>query len=203
MQSPVLRNGIERPVAPTSPDGAYRSRMMERYLWFLAKCEKPQVLDVGPIIGSTIDFFLSQASKLTVCDVLRRLGPSAQSHIQGEQLLSFFDYKPETFDGINLWDIPDHLENKVLTELIKRCSSMLKPNGLLMMLASNTSLPQPHPLYLASGENFTATLRKVTAMRLPYYFRSNRDIDLFMKPLEQYSSFVCMNGIREFLFRRQ
>jgi hypothetical protein len=201
MPLPVIDNAAARSIATSTP-GPYKSRMLERYLWFLAKCEKPHLLDVGPVCERNIAFFLENSSKLSVCDVVRRLSPHVIAHLRSEEVLPFFNYDKNGFDGIHLWDMADHFETSVLTSLVHHLSSLLKPSGLVMMLASNSPHSQPFQSYFVAGSGTVVTLKQVSARSLPYFFRSNRDIEMVMKPFQKQDSFVCMNGVREFLFRR-
>jgi SAM-dependent methyltransferase len=200
MGSAVLQSSGVRPGAQNTGAGAYHSRMIEKYMWYLDKCEQPRVLDIGPISGSNIQFFLNHGAKIYVCDVLGRIFARAKN-LQIEQFLSFFDYPDKTFDAIHLWDVADHLDNQSLSLLVKKSSGLLKPNGLLAIIAGNNPAGQPHPQYLMIDDDIRVTLKKISAIEMPYYHRANRDIEIAMRPLTQYSSFICMNGIREFLFR--
>jgi hypothetical protein len=201
MASPVIERSSER-FAPLAGPGSYKSRMLERYLGFLAKCEKPHILDLGPITGSGIAFYLEKSLKVSVCDIMRRLYPSEFKRMPHEEFIALFDYERSGFDGIHLWDIADHLETKHLTDLIRRFCTLLRPNGMIMMLASNEQVPQTRLNYFIPDAGTTVTLKHAALSPLPYFFRSNRDLEIVMKPLELHASFVCQNGIREFLFRR-
>jgi hypothetical protein len=182
--------------------GMYQSRMVERYRSFLTKCEDPQILDIGPICGQNIDYLINRYTRIHVCDLVQRLAPEPLQPIEAEAIVPWFDYDENSFDGIHLWDVPDHLDDRALKRLVALCSEILKPNGLLMVIAGTTSLPQPYQHYVVIGNDMMVRLMKSTSFRLPYFHRSNRDIEIAMKPFEQYCSFVCMNGIREFLFKK-
>jgi SAM-dependent methyltransferase len=182
--------------------GAYQSRMMERYRRFLGKCDDPRILDIGPICGTNIEYLLSQFTRLFVCDVMQRLTPEPLQPIDAKTLTAYLDFEEGSFDGIHVWDIPDHLDDRTLKELVARCCAFLRPNGLLMLITSTTKSPQPYLHYLVFGDESSTSLARSTLFRLPYFHRSNRDVEIAMKPLEQYASFVCMNGIREFLFKK-
>jgi hypothetical protein len=69
------------------------------------------------------------------------------------------------------------------------------------MIACNLSGHQSFSQYFKIGDKCTVSLQKAMARRLPYYYRTNRDIERAMKPFEQLSSYICTNGMREFLFR--
>ncbi|MBN1128871.1 MAG: class I SAM-dependent methyltransferase [Chitinispirillaceae bacterium] len=182
--------------------GAYQSRMMERYRHFLGKCDDPRILDSGPVCGKNIEYLLSRFTRIFVCDIMQRLTPEPLHPIEPEALTACLDFEEGSFDGIHVWDIPDHLDDMTLKVLVARCCSFLRPNGLLMLIASTTKSPQPYQHYLAFNDESAAILSRSTSFRLPYFHRSNRDIEIAMKPLVQYCSFVCMNGIREFLFKK-
>ncbi|MBN2038005.1 MAG: class I SAM-dependent methyltransferase [Chitinispirillaceae bacterium] len=182
--------------------GAYQSRLVERYRSFLNKCDTPQILDIGPVCGSNIQFMLNAYSRLHVCDIVQRVSPQALQPIAPEQIAQCFDYEKGTFDAIHVWDVPDHLEDLALREMVSQCCYLLKPNGLLLMIASTTKNHQPYQHYIVFSDTMPVTLANSTLLKLPYVHRSNRDIEIVMRPLEQYCSFVCMNGIREFLFKK-
>jgi hypothetical protein len=182
--------------------GGYQSRMADRYRSFLGKCDDPQILDIGPICGQNIDYFINRYTRIHVCDLMQRLAPEPLQPIEAESLVPWFDYNENSFDGIHLWDVPDHLDDRALKQLVALCCVILKPNGLLMVIASTTTYPQPYQHYMVIGDEMMVTLMKSTSFRLSYFHRSNRDIEMAMKPLEQSCSFVCMNGVREFMFKK-
>jgi hypothetical protein len=202
MPTQVLRTAVDRPPGSSSAAG-YQSRMIERYRAFLAKCEDARLLDVGPVIGSNISFFFESVRRISLFDLLQRLPFKDRGKPDAEELLRLFDFKNESFDAISLWDIPDHLDNDLLAKLVERCRALLAPNGICAIIASATQQPQPYAQTLRiQGAGCLVTLQKELSRSLPYFYRSNRDMELAFKPMEQFCSFVCMNGIREFIFKR-
>jgi hypothetical protein len=180
---------------------AYQSRMLQRYMAHIAKCKHPEVLDIGPVSGNNVSFFLSLGARLSVCDFMLRLTRQAPYH-GSEKAREILDYRDRRFDAINVWDIPDHLETWLLSDIVKRWFAMLKPGGLVMMLAGPSSVPQPFMHIETIVCDTMVGLEEVPSLELPYFHRSNRDIEIVMRPLEQHSSYLCTNGEREFLFRR-
>jgi hypothetical protein len=180
---------------------SHESRMLKKYVDRLARCQKPEVLDLGPVCGNNISFFLNRIAKLHVCDVFSHLPQEKKNDPDAEKYVSLLDYKKHSFDGINLWDVPDHLGNRTLALLIPHLQSLLKPSGMLMMIASTTSEPQPYPLFFVIRNDCAVILQTKTEHRLSYYYRANRDIERSMKPFRQKHSFICTNGIREFLYK--
>jgi hypothetical protein len=201
MAPTVIASSSVRPAVIVGPE-SYKSRMLERYLGFLAKSERPHILDLGPICGSSIDFYLRRCSRLSVCDIMGRFYHNDHKSVSDQDFLSLLDYPKKSFDSIHLWDIADHLETELLTELVDCIVKILRPNGVIMMLANNQQAPQTRLNYFIPGVEATVTLKQTSLCPLPYFFRSNRDLEIDMKPLELQTSFICLNGIREFLFKR-
>jgi hypothetical protein len=177
------------------------SRMVKQYVDFLAKCHKPEILDVGPACGNNISFFLGYVAKLHVSDLLGRNAAEKKQDIDPEKALSYLAFKEKSLDGINIWDLPDHVGNRALSAIVRKLCCLLKPNGMLVMIASTTSKIQPYPLYFAIRDPNAVILQNVTTREMPYFYRSNRDMEKSMHPFRQANSFICTNGIREFLFR--
>jgi hypothetical protein len=177
------------------------SRMLRQYVDFLQKCRKPEILDLGPVCSNNISFFLEIVSKLHICDILPRLSLSGKKDFDAKCILSLLDYREKSLDGINIWDLPDHIGSRALPLIVQKLCSFLKPHGALVMIASNTSKLQPHPLYFAIRDPGAVILQYCASCKVSYVHRSNRDIEYCMAPLRQVNSFICSNGIREFFFK--
>jgi hypothetical protein len=203
MPLPALDVRGRRPSGCAGPpqESAYSSRMIERYCAFLKKHQSPVLLDVGPVSGGNISFFAEHAGKIYVCDLMRRLAGSDPAGPRTGDIAGILDYRPGSLDGIHLWDLPSHVNDKTLQGITQHCRVLLKRHGFVMVIAKGKPDPEPFENYLLVNNNLSVTLTKSTARSFPHFYRSNRDIELAMKPLEQHTSFMCMNGWREFLFR--
>ncbi len=200
MHVPVYKNRIED--APVSvPLFAYESRMLKKYMRMLAERERPEVLDLGPVCGSNISFFLDRAARLYLCDEFSRTAGELKQDSDIRGLFSHPEIRENSLDGVNLWDIPDHLDNRTLSLLVARLHALLKPDGLVMMIASTSSAAQPYPLYFVIRDDCAVVLERAIAGRLPYHYRPNRDIERNLSPFRLVNSFICTNGVREFLFK--
>jgi hypothetical protein len=185
-------------------DAACSSRMLRHYVKLLSKRKKPEILDLGPVCGSNVSFFVNYSAKLHIHDLLlERPGVSYKSPCIMLPLIQALEFRRNSLDGIHIWDLHDHLDNKELSSVLFELSSLLKPEGLLVMISSNSSGQQPFPQYFRIKEDLTVTLQKTRSLRLPYHYRTNRDIEKAMRPFEQISSYICTNGVREFLFRKR
>ena len=202
MQPSVLENRLDKPTGPFEK-ASYGSRMLKQYVGFLAKRVNSEILDIGPVCGKNIEFFLGHAAKLHVHDVMTQTHSGNQATQWPAALLEELAYENNSLDGIHVWDLHDHISNHDLSSVVQKLWSLLKPHGVVVMIASNVSGLQPFPQYFKIGEELTVTLQKSMVRRLPYYYRTNRAIEKAMQPLVQICSAICTNGVREFLFRRQ
>jgi hypothetical protein len=202
MQPAVLQQRSERPSLGPFDQPSYASRVLKQYVGLLAKSAHPEILDIGPVCGSNITFFLEHASKLHIHDVITRSPEGRQPAEWNEALPEAFSYEENSMEAIHAWDLFDHIGNHDLSKVVQKLVSFLKPHGLLIMVASNTTGQQPFFQFLKIGPELTVTLQKSMVRRLPYFYRTNRDIEKAMQPLTQIASSICTNGVREFLYRR-
>jgi hypothetical protein len=200
MHIPVYKNRIED--APVSvPLFAYESRMLKKYVRMLEKRQRPEVLDLGPVCGNNISFFLDRSSRLYQCDSFSRSVRELKRDSDADEIFSHLEIRENSLDGIHLWDVPDHIDNRTLSLLVNKLHSFLKPDGLLMMIASTSTAAQPSPLYFVIRDDCAVVLERSTSARLSYVYRPNRDIERNLIPFRQVNSFICTNGVREFLFK--
>jgi cyclopropane fatty-acyl-phospholipid synthase-like methyltransferase len=158
------------------------------------------LLDVGPVCGDNIAFFASLVKKLYIHDLLRQLGQERQKDSADRRIWQDFCYPSETFDAVQTWNLCDHLDDRDFTSFIELCASMMKPKGLLMLVAaSETRHPTSLNLF-AIEKGLRLQVRPLSNAGPPFYHRHNRDLLDLMKPLRFVKSFIYQNGFREFLF---
>jgi len=112
------------------------------------------------------------------------------------------DYPVQSFHGINLWDLVDHLEDRDAEQLVELCHRMLKPKGLMMIITFEEQLGPSLLNTFAVQEGGRLTLRPHTHLNLPWYYRSNREMALLLAKFSTAKSFLYRNRIREFLLQR-
>ena len=158
------------------------------------------LLDVGPVCGNNIAFFASLVKKLYVHDLLRDLRQERQKDRAARTIWQDFSYPSETFDAVQTWNLCDHLDDRDFSSFVELCASMMKPKGVLMLVAASEAR---HPTTLnlyAIEEGMKLQVRPLSNVAPPFYHRHNRDLLDLMKPLRFVKSFIYQNGFREFLF---
>ncbi len=110
----------------------YASITLKHFLETIAQQDMGQLLDVWPITNDNINFLCLKVRRLFVFDLFRHLDQDRKKNLPSNQYWIDFDYPPNTFDGILLWNLVDRLNESEASNLVGRCFSMAKTGGLLM-----------------------------------------------------------------------
>jgi len=180
----------------------YTSMMLEMYIETLARYSTAQILDLGPVCEENIRYFAQRVERLHICDMFIRLNRKQRKGLPAKKLWEHIDYGPHRFDGINLWDFIDHLNDDDIDELVSLCHSTLEPRGIMMVTSfeEQAAPSQIHSFVIQDGNRVTFRLQN--HLDLPYYYRSNRIITNMLSEFQTVKSFIYRNGVREFLCRR-
>jgi 2-polyprenyl-3-methyl-5-hydroxy-6-metoxy-1,4-benzoquinol methylase len=161
-----------------------------------------QVLDVGPVCEENIRFFALRVKRFHVCDMFLRLNRNRQEDLPFKKVRKHLDYAPHSFDGINLWDFIDHIDDDEIGKLVNLCHTMLKPRGM-MIVTSFEEQSTPSQIHsFVMQDNYRLTFRPQNHLDLPCYYRSNRILTNMLSEFVSVKSFIYRNGVREFLCQR-
>ena len=180
----------------------YTSMMLQMYFETLDRYSTAMVLDVGPVCEENITYFAQRVKRLYVCDMFLRLNRNRRKGLPAMNVLGHLDYKPHSFDGINLWDLIDHLNDDDIGRLLNLCYTLLEPKGQMIITSfEEESAPSKiHSFVMKDG--YQVTFRLQNHLDLPCYHRSNRIITGMLSEFRMVKSFLYRNGVREFLCRR-
>jgi hypothetical protein len=177
----------------------YNSMMLQMYFETLNQYTTALVLDVGPVCEENIRYFAQRVNRFHVCDLFLRLNRTRNKGLPAKQVLDHLDYVPHSFDGINLWDLIDHLSDDDIGRLVNHCYTLLEPRGLMIITSfEEQSAPSKvHSFIIKDG--YQITFRLQNHLDLPWYYRSNRIITEMLSEFKTVKSFLYRNGVREFL----
>jgi hypothetical protein len=181
------------------PIAAYHSMMLQMYLESLDQPGMSQILDLGPVCEENIMYFAQRVKRLHVCDMFLRLNRNRRKGLPIKKVWEYLDYAPHIFDGINLWDFIDHLNDDEVDKLLNLCNTFLKTKGMMIV----TSFEEPaapsqiHTFVVKDGSQVTFRLQN--HLDLPWYYRSNRIITEMLSKFGTVKSIIYRNGVREFL----
>jgi hypothetical protein len=193
--------------ASTAP--VHPTKALARFLTSLKARPQPRLLDLGPVVGSNVNFFGEQLGcKIFVEDLSKDIDRHVREGKIDELPALFakrFPQPPGSIDGILCWDLIDYLEKPAAQALIGQLNRVLRPDGALLAMFS-TAQPQPGapPTYTRHVVVDQATLqhRPYAAARGKQRPFLNRDIQRLFEPLRIAEQFLLKTNMREVLFRK-
>jgi len=181
---------------------SYTSEILGLFLNPLLGLRDSQMLDMGPVCEENIMFFASRLRRLYVCDMFLRLIREQSFARHSRNAWRHLDYPVRFFDGIHLWDLCDHLDDKKVCQLLELCLSMLQPGGLLLMTAFEKppSSARVNSFVIQSG--YRISFRVQPHLNLAWHCRHNRALISMLKGFSIVKSLRYRNGIREILLKK-
>jgi hypothetical protein len=180
----------------------YTSNVLRLFVEGLGGRQGGQVLDMGPVCGSNISFFAQRVKKHYVCDMFLHLDRNLRNGLPLSRIGRDLDYPPQSFDGILLWDLIDHLDDSEVRRVVEMGEKMVRPGGMVMVIALGEQVIDQVVNSFVIGDGFRLYLRPQPHLDLPLHFRQNREVLALLAPFRPVKSFIYRNGIREFLFQR-
>ena len=189
---------------PASPLADYTSTMLQIYMRTLAQSSKAEILDVGPVCEENITYFAQRLRRFHVCDMFLRLNRNRRGSLPTQRVWEHLGSEPHRFDGINLWDFIDHLnDDDDVSGLLNLCHASLKPRGMMMVTSFEEQSAPPQIYSFVIKDGYRLTFRRQNHLDLPCYYRSNRIITNTLSEFQTIKSYIYRNGVREFLCRRE
>ncbi len=204
---PSAQAGLNGAAAvPAGSDKSISTKAFSRFLAALKYREAPVLLDLGPVVGSNINFFGERLGcKFFIEDVYANLEKYAREN-RTRELAEFFKSRfpqpDDSFDGILCWDIFDYLDKASAQVLAREMTRMLKPGGALLTFFATVAMPgKEYTRYLVVDDK-TFRHKTAPAARGRQQVFVNRDINLMFQGLNVSDSFLLMTRTREIVFRK-
>jgi len=188
-------------VAESFPVG-YKSTLLKEFVDTLERLKDAQTLDLGPVCQENITFFAQRMERHYVCDMFFRSKQEKHKGLHPDGGWEQLDYPDRNFDGIQLWDLCDHLEDDDVNRLVALCYSMLRATGLLMLMAFEKKPASSIVNTFVIGQDYRVDIRPQPHLELPWQFRHNRALTSLLSNFTIVRSFRYHSGIREFLFKK-
>ncbi len=200
----------ERPVTPSRREAdegtVVASKALRKFLAYLAGRPSPVLLDLGPVVGSNVNFFGEQLNcKVYIEDIFADL----DRHLREEKIDAFPDYLAKRFsladgsvDGVLLWDLLDFLDRRSGQALATRIVQLMRNDGALLGFFGTTApSTQGFTKFIVVDEEHVRH-RPYAASAARQRSPQNRDIIKMFDGLRVSDSFLLQNNLREILFRK-
>jgi len=192
------RNNSDAESFPVS----YNSAILKLFVETLEGWRNSQILDAGPVCQENIMFSAGRMHRHYVCDMFLRLQREQINKSGGGDVFRHLDFAPRSFDGIQLWDLIDHLDDDQARQLGKRCFKMLRSTGLMMLIAFEEK-PAPERINtFVVGEDYRVDFRLQPHLALPWHCRHNRALISLLADFNIIKLFRYRNGLREVLLKK-
>jgi hypothetical protein len=198
----------DKSVTPATPatEKTLSTKAFGKFLSALAHREAPVLLDLGPVVGTNINFFGERLGcKFVVEDVYANVEKFAKEN-RASELAAFlagrFPQPEGSFDGILCWDIFDYLDKHSGPVLAREMTRLLKPGGALLGFFATVAVPEPEYTRFLVVDDKTFKHRPYPAARGRQQVLVNRDINRMFEGLTVWESFLLMTKTREIVFRK-
>jgi hypothetical protein len=170
----------------------------------MAESPAPVIVDLGPVIGSNVDFLGSQlACKLYPIDLYADLDrPFARDDGLDQVLSAKLGQEAGTVSGILAWDVFDYATRDEAAVLAQRLTSLLRPGGLLMALLTTEQRHEAASRRYVIVDADHVRHRPAPGARWARTVWPLHDIEVLLAPLEVCQSHLLIHHQREMLFRQ-
>ena len=202
-----MRHQRLRPLSlGAAADVVVASRALTTFLGLLSSRPRPEVLELGPAIGSNITFLGEQfGCRIHVKDLfadLDRHAKEAALHRLPEFLERTFGECDQSIDAVLCWDVFDYLTPVSASVLAGRVMRVLKPGGALLAFfgAGRPGEACYTRFFIEHGTHLR--FRSSPGVCGRQRMLENRDIVRLFAGLELFDSVLLRSGIREVIFRK-
>ncbi len=182
------------------------SKVFPKFLSAVGQQDRPALLDLGPVVGSNVEFFGERlACKLYIEDLYLDIESAASRGVRPgleAALLSRLHLGEASVDGILCWDIFDFLDRPAGLALASHLATLLRPGGALYGFFGTTPLDLKHYTRYVVDREDRFQLRTVPATAVKRSVLLTRDINKMFEPLTVTESVLLKTSTRETLFRR-
>ena len=192
--------------ASSTPELSHPTKSLQKFLACLQAQENPVLLDLGPVVGSNVNFFGEQLGcRIRVEDIASDI----ETHLKNkttEELPAFlekrFTQPAGSVDGILAWDVLDYLDRNAAQALATAMTKLLRPDGALLGFFGTTEMRQPVYTKYVVVDPQHLRYRHYPASRPRQRALLTGDIIRLFKGMRVSDSFLMKSNVREMLFRK-
>ncbi|MCI0626364.1 MAG: hypothetical protein L0387_32760 [Acidobacteria bacterium] len=205
-------SGSKSARAATPAFAAYQTSILKDFIAAITRRENPVVLDLGPVIGSNIEFFLNLGIKVYMEDFLAAYSNPKYSVLVDDKVTldepqffrENFDYANDFFDGLICWDFLSYLEPKFARIFVERISAKMKPDSLVLGFFRTQKSPGPVVLhkYRINSESFLEYIPQDRKMEIKKVYQT-RDVTQLFAEYHSQKFYLLKHQMLEALLRKR
>jgi hypothetical protein len=187
-----------------------QSRGLEQFFFNLHGQVGLSILDLAGASQQNIDFLTNLGHKIYSANVIHSMeecfgsDPSGQTN-QGRIeyfLKTNFDYPPETFDGVLMWDSMQFMSQALLNATVERLSDIMRPKSYLLAFFTVNDKVQEVASYGFRIQDSKTLLVSDRGMRPTGHVFNNRSLEKLFGKFESVKFFLTRENLREVIVRR-
>lgn len=187
------------------------SRGLEQFFSNIRDQSGLSILDMGGACQENINFVTGLGHRITPQSILMSLdetfggvGETDQSnpHQIEAFLKSNLDYPPDTFDGVLLWDTLQFMAPALLTAVLERIHSIVRPKSYLLVYFSAEERAKVAPIYSFRIQSQGTLMLIQRGTREAAQSFNNRGLEKLFAKFESVKFFLTRESLREIIVRR-
>jgi len=186
------------------------SRGLEQFFFNLHGQVGLSILDMAGASQQNIDFLTNLGHKIYSANVVHSMeecfgdDPSSQTNPGRIDyfLRSNFDYPPQTFDGVLMWDSMQFMNQALLTATVDRLADIMRPKSYLLAFFTVNDKVQEVPSYSFRIQDSKTLLVTERGMRATGHVFNNRSLEKLFGKFESVKFFLTSGNLREVIVRR-
>jgi hypothetical protein len=188
-----------------------QSRGLEQFFGHIRDQSGLSILDMGGACQDNINFVTGLGHRITPQSILQSVdetfgGVADVDQSNPHQIEAFLennlDYRPDTFDGILLWDTLQFMTPPLLNAVLERLHFISRPKSYLLVYFNSEDRAKTSPVYSFRIQDRT-TLRLVQrGSRATAQSFNNRGLEKLFARFESVKFFLTRESLREVIVRR-
>jgi hypothetical protein len=191
---------------PSAEVDVHLSKVVRPFLDAIRDIGAPVIVDLGPVIGSNVNFLGEQLScKIHVEDLygdIDRLTRSGHEDGLAAFLSTRLPYEPGSVDGVLAWDLFDYLQSREAEALARQLVTCVKPGGFVMALFSTVLNDDLSFRKYVIVDSDHLRHRRESFVRRAKRVWLGRDVERLFAPIEVAESHLLTHHQRETLLRQ-
>lgn len=168
---------------------------------------RPFLLDLGPVLGSNVEFFTERSCRVQIADLFRSL-PTDAAAAEPERLtqdLATALPAPEVPATLVLaWDLFNYFRLEALTALGERLACCTAPGGIVFaLLATHKTMPAQPQRYRIIDHNTLETAGGEPAVAVPAPRYRQPELERALPAFRVETTYLLRAGMQEYLLRRR
>lgn len=199
-------------VTSASAHLSFQTSILKDFIAAIARKENPVVLDLGPVIGSNIEFFLNLGIKVYMEDFLAAYSnPKYWALVDEKRTLNEqqfftenFAYADQFFDGLICWDFLSYLDPKFARVFVERITAKMKPDSLVVAFFRTQKGTGPMMLhkYRINSESFLEYIPLDRMMAIGKVYQT-RDVTQLFTEFNSQKFYLLKHQVLEVLLRKR